>query len=259
MKEIKIWLLYTNNSFQQVLSNRATIIIFMTGKILRVALFLGFLFFLLKGTKGIGSYSPNQIIFFYLSFNLIDTLAQLFFREVYRFRPLIVSGSMDLILVKPINPLVRVLLGGADVMDLMMLILLTATVVIFGTTQLSIAPVSWLAYLVLVLNGLIISAAFYIFVLGLGVVTTTVDHLVNIYRDFTSMLRIPVDIYSEPLRFVITYVLPLGIMITFPAKALLGLLSPSLYIISILFGIISIYFALLFWNYSLKKYSSASS
>ena len=34
--------------------------------------------------------------FFYLSFSLVDTIAQLFFREVYRFRPLIVSGDFDL-------------------------------------------------------------------------------------------------------------------------------------------------------------------
>jgi len=40
--------------------------------------------------------------------------AQLLFRDVYRFRPKVVSGDFDLILVKPINPLFRVLLGGAD-------------------------------------------------------------------------------------------------------------------------------------------------
>lgn len=257
MKSIKIWLHYTNNAFQQVLSNRATLFIFMTGKILRVALFLVFLFFLLKGTKGIGPYSANEIIFFYLSFNLIDTLAQLFFREVYRFRPLIVSGSLDLILVKPVDPLLRVLLGGADVMDLMMFCLLTIAVIYFGTTQLTVSPINWFLYIVLIINGLILSAAFYIFVLGLGVITTSVDHIVSIYRDFTSMLRIPVDLYAEPLRFFITFVLPLGIMITFPAKALLGNLTFPMYILSICFALISFYLSLKFWNFSLKKYSSA--
>lgn len=259
MKEFRIWLMYTRNSFLQVLMQRNIVLIFMTGKILRVVLFLVFLNFLFQGTTGLAGYSKEQIIFFYLSFNLVDTLAQLFFREVYRFRPLIISGNFDFILAKPLNPLIRVLLGGGDVMDLMMLILITAATVWFGVSKITADPVNWLSYIFLVLNGLIIAASIHIFVLAVGVITISVDHLIGTFRDFSSMLRIPVDLYVEPIRALLTFAIPLGIMITFPAKSLMGLLEPKFFVISVGLGAVLFFLSLKFWHYSLKKYQSASS
>ncbi len=259
MKEFNIWLRYTNNSFQQVLSQRATVGIFLTGKILRILLFLLFLSFLFRGANNLAGYSRAQIIFFYLSFNLIDSLGQLFFREVYRFRQMVVSGSLDLVLVKPLNPLVRILLGGADVLDLIVLFLIGSLTIWYGYSYISTSLSSWLFYALLIINGLVISAAFHIFVLGLGIISTSVDHLVMIYRDFTNMLRIPVDLYAEPIRFLLTFALPLGIMITFPAKALMSLLPTYLILISLSLSLISLSLSLIFWHRSLRHYQSASS
>lgn len=258
-KSIKVWWRYTLNSFQQTIVNRTLMSILMTGKILRIIIFLAFLNFFLQGIKGIGGYSRDQIIFFYLSFNLIDTLAQFFFREVYRFRDLVISGNFDFVLLKPLNPLVRVLLGGGDLMDLMMLILIGGLTVWFGVINLHADLWHWIFYIALVLNGLLIATAFHIFVLGLGIMTTSIDHLIMVYRDFGTMLRIPVDLYTEPLRAFLTFVLPLGIMFTFPAKQLMGLLSPSLIATAVVFSFMSVLLALRFWSYALKQYSSASS
>ncbi len=259
MKEIKIWLRYCFNSFQQVIVNRLAGGFLLVGKIIRVGLFLVFLTFLFQGTKSLAGYSREQIIFFYLSFNLIDTLAQFFFREVYRFRDLVISGNLDLVLIKPSNPLTRVLLGGADLLDLVMLLLLSSVVVWYGVNYLNVDGWRWLIFSVLVLNGLLIAAALHIFVLGIDIMTTSVDHLVMIYRDLTSMMRIPVDLYIEPIRALLTFVVPLGIMITFPAKGLLGLLSVELLLLALLFSVISLGAALYFWKFSLKYYTSDGS
>lgn len=257
MKEFKIWWLYTVNSFKQTLTNRSLVVIFLTGKVLRIVLFAIFLNFLLKGTQGLAGYSSQQVIFFYLSFNLVDTLAQLLFREVYRFRQLVVTGNLDLVLSKPLNPLLRVLLGGGDLLDLIMLLLIAGLVVWFGMNYISLSLFSWAAYLLLIINGLIIAAAFHILVLALGMVTTTIDHLIMVYRDFSSMLRIPVDLYIEPVRSLLTFVIPLGIMLTFPAKALMGLLSPQLIVTSLVLTGVFLFLSLKYWRYSLKQYASA--
>lgn len=259
MKDIKIWWIYTTNSFQQMLTQRITVVIFLFGKSLRIVLFLIFLSFLFNGAKSLAGYNKEQIIFFYLSFNLIDTLGQLFFREVYRFRPLIISGNFDLILAKPMNPMIRVLLGGADFLDLLMLFLIAGLTIWFVANNIPTNLGNVVLYLLLIFNGFIISAAFHIFTMGLGVTTTSIDHLIAIYRDFTSMLRIPVDLYTEPFRMFLTFIIPLGIMITFPAKVLLGLLSPQLIVISLLLSFFYLYLAVSFWNHSLKQYASASS
>ncbi len=258
MRSIRIWLLYAKNSFLQTLTNRVFFVLFLFGKSARVLMFLGFLYFLLNSTNGMAGYSKDQIIFFYLSFNLVDAAAQFLFREVYRFRELVISGDLDLILVKPINPLLRVLLGGTDLLDLLMLIFITAAVVYTGM-GISLSAVNWTIYLALMLNSLILAAAFHILILTLCVLTTSIDHLTMVFRDTMAMLRIPVDVYSEPLRGILTFVIPFGIMMTFPPKALMGLLSLPLILISFCVSLIAFYVSLFFWNKSLREYQSASS
>jgi ABC-2 type transport system permease protein len=258
-KNLHIWWLYALTSFQGVLINKPLIGVFILAKLLRIGLFFVFLIFLFHGSSGLAGYSRNQIIFFYLAFNLIDTLAQFFFRAVYSFRPLLVNGYFDFLLIQPASPLLFVLLGGPDLMDLIMLFLISGFTLWWGIAFIQPSLWQWLLFLLMVINGLVVAAGFHIFVLGLGVITLSVDHLIMIYRDFTSMLRIPVDLYVEPIRFLITFIIPLGVMITFPAKALLGLLGWQLIIFSFAFSIIGLYLSLRFWRFSLRFYQSASS
>jgi len=259
MKNFRVWYLYSINSFQRTLTNRFITLIFIVSKFIRIAMFLFFLDLLLQGVSSLAGYTREQIIFFYLSFNLIDTGSQFLFRNVYSFRPLIVSGDLDLILLKPINPLIRVLLGGMDIMDGIMLLIILAVVVYFGVTSLSVPAFFWLGYFLLIVNSIFISAAFHIFVLGFGVVTTSVDHLILIYRDLTSLMRIPVDVYIEPLRSLLTFVIPLGVMYTFPPKFLIGLLSWQFIVLSFVLSVVFVFISLVFWRRCLRSYQSASS
>lgn len=258
IKYIKVWWLMSRNSFLAAIFQKLSFFIFLTGKILRFTFFLGFLYFLLKGTKTLAGYDANQAIFFFLTFNLIDILAQFLFREVYRFRPLIVSGDFDLILTKPINSLFRVLMGGADIIDAVTIPPLIFAIYSVGS---SLGPNSpgIIFYILLLINGLMIAAAFHIGVLALGIITMEIDHMVMIYRDLTNLGRFPIDIYKEPLRGFLTYLIPVGLMITVPAKAFMGLISAQGVLLSFLFGFISIFAAYKFWKFALTKYSSASS
>lgn len=255
---LNIWWKMSVNSFLVWLNQKLLFAIFLFGKLIRFFFFFSFLFLITNGAQTVAGYSTNQIIFFFLTFNLIDIVAQFMFREVYRFRPLIVSGDFDLILTMPYNSLFRVLMGGADIIDLVTIFPLIYAIYYFGI-RLNPIPVNVIFYLVLVVNGLLIATAFHIAVLALAIVTLEIDHAVMIYRDLTSLGRFPIDIYKEPLRGILTFLIPVGIMLTIPAKALMGLISPVGIIGSVVFGFILLFISLAFWNFALKKYSSASS
>ena len=225
---------------------------------MRFAFFFGFLFFILKGANTLAGYTSNQAIFFFLVFNLIDVITQFFFREVYRFRPMIVNGDFDFVLVKPMSSLFRVLMGGADVIDLITIPpLIIVTVYIGSLLKPNISEL--ILFFVLLLNGFLIATAFHIMVLALAIITLEIDHMVMIYRDLTSLGRLPVDIYKQPLLGFLTYLIPVGIMITLPGKALMGLVSISGVFLALSVGIIAMLVSLKFWNYALTKYTSASS
>lgn len=257
-KHLKIWWMMSRNSFSVVLEQKLTLYIFLTGKTLRFIFTFLFIFYLLKTTKGLAGYSSNQIIFFFLTFNVIDSITQFLFREVYLFRRMIIRGDFDLVLVKPVNSLFRVLMGGADIIDLITIPPIIGLTAYFGFL---LNPGFWdiVLYILLLLNGLIIATAFHIAILALAIMTLEIDHTVMIYRDVVSLGKLPVDIYGKALGGVLTYIIPLGIMISLPAKAVMGLATPLMVLIALAVGPLAILVSLKFWKFSLTKYTSASS
>ncbi len=237
---------------------RFSAVIFLVGKIFRFSFVLFFLLVVFSKVKFAGGYSREQIILVYLFFSLIDALSQFLFREVYRFRPKIVLGTFDKDLVRPVSPLFVSLLGGADVLDLITIVLYSLVFFVF-TGSISISFINFLLFLLFIINSILIAAAFHIFVLAVGVLTTEIDHLIMVYRDVENLGRIPVDFYDKALRFVLTYIIPIGIMMTVPAKVLFGLWDTKVLGVALAVSLTFFYASLRFWRFALQKYSSASS
>jgi ABC-type uncharacterized transport system permease subunit len=217
------------------------------------------LFILTSKTKAIVGYSLWQIVFFYATFNFLDALPQFVFRNVYRFRQQILNGYFDYLLLKPVPSLFHPLFGGSDMLDLIILAISVFFIIYSALHIPQVTLLNTIGYIALLTNALLIALSFHIFVLAVGILTTTVDNAIMLYRDITQMGRLPVDIYKEPLRGLLTFVIPVGIMMTFPGKALLGLLSLQTALIAFAVGIVFFGISLRLWRHSLKSYTSASS
>lgn len=258
-KYSKVWWLLALQAAKTAFESRFGAVLFVIGKMVRFLLFLFFILLIASRVEKMVGYSLWQMVLFFATFNLIDTITQLFFREVYRFRSHIVAGDFDHILTKPLSPLFRSLFGGTDVLDIPILFLSILFIVFAAFHLENISFIHAGAFLLLLLNAFLIATAFHIFVLSLGILTTETDNTLWLYRDLTQMGRVPVDIYQEPLRGFITFVIPVGIMMTFPAKVLMGLLAPQGVFLSFFLGGLLFYLAFSFWQFSLKRYTSASS
>jgi len=253
-----IWSILSKKSFFVHLTRKLGFFVFLTGKILRFIFFILFLFFILKKTNGIGSYSKDQAILFFVVFNLISSLSQMFFRNVYTFRQSVVSGNFDLILSKPISPLFRVIFGGFDFIDLVTIPPLILAL-FYAARPLSPDFYQVILFVLLLLNGLFISFSLHTIIVSLSIITLEIDQMVMIYRDLETMARFPLEVYGRKVASFLTFFIPLGIMIAFPAKALMGLLSPKFIVVSVLFSFVSFFISIKFWNFALTKYTSASS
>lgn len=258
-KYFRIWLKLTIVAAQVALASRFGAAIFTLGKLLRFAFFFFFLVVLTSKTKAIAGYSFWEVILFFLTFNIIDTMTQFLFREVYRFRSYVVNGDFDFILIKPLSPLFRSLFGGSDILDIPVLVMLFGLLFIAIGHVGSLSLIGIILYILLLINGIVIGLSFYIFVLCVGILTTEVDNAIMVFRDMTQMGRVPVDIYKQPLQWVITFIIPIGIMMSFPVHALMQLLSWQNLFLAMLLGGVFLASSLVFWQYALKKYTSASS
>ena len=213
------------------------------------------LFFIFQRTRVLKGYSFQEAALFYMVFNLIDTISQILFREVYRFRSLVVSGSLDGILLKPYHPFLRILVGGVDMIYVILLVPYMC-IAIFVASQGHIVGSHLISFFALFINALWIATSFHICVLALGILTSEVDHTILIYRDMTSLGRFPMAIYKEPIRSIFTFVIPIGIMTSFPSQALLGTLSLPGFVVAFVLSSILFFCSIRLWNFALKKYQS---
>jgi len=256
IRNLRLFWLFSKNTVKASFQHRLGIFLFLAGKIGRFTVFFLFVYFLLKQTKVLAGYNLNQTLIFFLTFNFIDSFSQFLFREVYRFRPLIVSGEFDLVLIKPHHPFLRILVGGVDILDLPLTLLYIVLLTYFIFRSNFVDPTRIIFYFGLVLNALIIATAFHIIVLSLGILTTEVDHTIMIFRDMTRMASLPIDIYKEPIRSIFTFIIPVGIMMTFPVKMLFGMLSVNFFIVSLLIAFFVLSLSLYLWKTALRKYQS---
>jgi ABC-2 type transport system permease protein len=115
------------------------------------------------------------------------------------------------------------------------------------------------AYLALTANGVALIFAVHVGVAALAVRTQELESAIWIYRDIMFMGKFPVDVYSKPVRWALTFGVPVAVMTTFPAKALLGILSPAWTIYSFALTAVALTAAAAFWKSSVALYTSSSS
>lgn len=231
---------------------------YLVGKLLRIGFFLFFLISIFRHTDAIAGYSMKEIALFFITFNVVDIIAQLFFRGIYGVRALIREGDFDYFLIQPTNVLFRVAFHSVDFLDV-----LTALPVL-GVTgylmhQLHVPLIRVVFYIGLAINGFLIAFAIHIAVAAMAVITQELENTIWIYRDLMTLGRFPVDIYEQPMRGILIFIVPIAVMISFPAKASLGRLPLQWVGVAVLVSTTSMALSLLFWRFATRRYTSVSS
>jgi ABC-2 type transport system permease protein len=97
---------------------------------------------------------------------------------------------------------------------------------------------------------LVISAAFYV---------VKVDNLSFLFSSIFDAARWPISVFRGVWRLLFTVVVPLALMTTYPALALLGRLEPRTALLAVLGSAAFAACARLIWLRSIARYTSASS
>ncbi len=179
---------------------------------------------------------------------------------------LIREGSFDRFLVRPLDPLFSAITIPAQVWPDKLII----AIVIFCAAT-AYAGVHIDLGFVLLVPLIAVGGAFIEFGIQLAIVTASfwvirIDTLrwlvMSLEQNFT---RYPISIYTPPVRFVLTFVLPFAFMNYFPASYFLHktdgalLLSPWLGLLTPLVGVMWFALAYAFWRAGLDRYQGTGS
>jgi ABC-2 type transport system permease protein len=119
-----------------------------------------------------------------------------------------------------------------------------------GAVALSIALLACALIVLYSLWILVISAAFWV---------VRLDNLAFFFGSVFDFARWPVGIFRGGFRFFFTFVIPLGLMTTYPAEALLGALDGRTILASFLGSMAFAALSRAVWTTAIKRYTSASS
>jgi len=253
-----VWSTLAQYALAATFINRGTTLLFLLGKCIRFGMLLFFLSVIKTTVQTFSGYTPEQVVVFFLTYQFLDTLAQMFYRGVYVFSRKVSSGELDFYLSKPIQPLFRIMTGEPDFIDVIFFIPTTIiSIYLIRDFFLQASPAMLFVYGVLLINGFLIATAFHILILCLGVITVQVDNAVMLYRDINTMSRFPVTIYPELVRTILLFAVPVGLMNTIPAQALLGRPLSVTFWITCAVGGGFFLLSLKIWSWAIKRYTGA--
>ncbi|WP_375767656.1 ABC-2 family transporter protein [Archangium gephyra] len=170
------------------------------------------------------------------------------------------KGTMDFVLLKPADA--QFLVSTARFLPWRSINVLAGLgLFVYGFQQMgrTPSPVGVLASLVLLATSVLLLYSLWILTVSAAFYVVKVDNLTYFFTSIFDAARWPASVFRGAWAFVFTFVIPLAVMTTFPAQAMLGRLPWM----SLLWAVVgSLLFAFLsrrVWLHSIGHYTSASS
>ena len=170
------------------------------------------------------------------------------------------TGTLDFVLLKPADA--QFLVSTARFQPWRATNVLTAAV-IFGYAFHLLgrfpSPAGLFAAALLLFTATILLYSLWILTVSAAFYVVKVDNLTFLFSSIFDAARWPSTIFRGTLNFVFTFVIPLALMTTYPALAMLGRLRGRTLVLSLVGSCLFALLARVVWLGSIGKYTSASS
>lgn len=216
---------------------------------------LGFLFNIVPTIKG---YTFSELILTYSLATLSFSIFRCFFINTLNIADFIHKGTLDTILVKPVNPLFQLINQRADE-DSWGDLLVSFILVISVDLKLGYP---WYVTLMFIFISVFTSLIFLSLALLGNVVTlfsNGLSDLAEVTFDFFELSKYPLSIYSEALKWILTFILPIGWVASIPQRRIAQ--YHEWYWVLIIPIICIVFFIIIYqiWKLFLNNYQSTGS
>jgi ABC-2 type transport system permease protein len=170
------------------------------------------------------------------------------------------EGTLDFVLLKPANGQMLATITACNLTRLFDVAIGFGFIGV-GLYRLGHVPtlMEVVTFFMMLLSGMVIVYSVWLLSTSLAFWFVRIDNFGEIFYAFYETGRFPVSVYRPWLRMLLTYVVPIAFLTTFPAAMLLGKISAYFVGVSALMAAVLFYASHRFWNYAIRFYSSASS
>lgn len=207
-----------------------------------------------------GGWNVDQMLLLVGFWMIVNGLAHVFFYGgIKRLIDDIHTGRLDKVLTLPVSSLFITSLRR-PFLSSSMGIIEGSIVVFFAASKLQVV----FGFNVVLMTVLLLVAAAVYWSLWVIAATMSIhfpmsDNLVYAVPELVDLSRFPDTAYPPALQNLFSSFVPILLMTSFPAQALQGLLPGERFAYALVVGGLAVLIARTFWNWSLRRYTSASS
>ena len=260
LKSLRVIGVQAKNNFVREAVYRTNFLTMMLVDLVWIAVEFSLFTVIYANTETLAGWTREQVYFFLGVFFASDALfTTIFQRNFWQFSDLVNRGELDILLTKPIHPLVVALTRYMSLTAIFNVFLGFAIMFRYagpagfeGGWKWALVP-AWL--LIGLFTAIVVRFAFSVWVFW----TERGWALARLYYQFFSLATKPDAIYPKMIRYVILTALPFAFIGSVPARALLHGLELHEY--ALVFGVLGAFLSMdvLLWRAGIRRYQSASS
>ncbi|MBP2098934.1 ABC transporter permease [Enterococcus rivorum] len=259
-RAFKLEKVFIKQYLKQLMEYKGDFLVGVIGMFLTQGLNLLFLNIIFKSIPTLNGWTLKQIAFIY-GFSLIPKgLDHLFFDNLWSVgQQFIKTGEFDKYLIRPINPLLHVLIEKFCI-DAFGELIIGISLLAITTSYISWSAVKFCLFLITIPFTTIIYTSLKVIAASMAFRYKQAGSVMYIFYMINDFSKYPVSIYNNSIKFIITFVIPFAFAGYYPASFFLtnenilfnigGVIIISLTLLGI---------ALIFWKKGILKYESTGS
>jgi ABC-2 type transport system permease protein len=211
-------------------------------------------------TDNLGGWNASEAVVLLGSYQIVSGLLWAFVEpNVIWFGNQILAGKLDDALLKPVPSLFMVTLGTCTPLALFQ-VMLGAVILVAGVSSIDRMPMAaeWGAWAWLLVAALVVTWATRVLVASITFWAPAFAPDV-LYGSAWQFGRYPVSLYRQPVRFLLTWVFPIGFIATLPAQALTRGVGWPVLLAGVVVAGAAFAITRFTWRAGLRRYTSATS
>lgn len=261
MRYITLYKEFIKQSLMKLMVYRANFFLIFITNLAYFGVQLIFLKVIFSQVDSLAGWTKYEMIFYMGTFNIIDSLWSFGpYFNLTNIPGLIRTGMLDYYITKPVNSQFMISLRNVEIGSLFSVlggIAITLYALIAGDMVLTFGKV--ILYVIAIFHALLVEYAVYFMMTCLSFWIIKTDFVEKVHGILCYFSNRPVDIYKGVIRFVLCYILPYGLILSIASKSVVKDVDVREYISFLLLSWCFFGASILFWRFSLKRYSSASS
>lgn len=261
MRYLRLFGLFIKASLLIELEYRANLIVRVLLGIFWVGISITSVTVFYTHTSALGGWSYNDALVIVGLFTLMGGIIKTFLQpNVQRIMEMVRVGTLDFVLTKPVNNQFLASLRYSQLYNTVD-VLSGIVVIIVAMNRLNYTPgtSALLTFAVMFVMAVLITYSIWMVMATLSFWFVKIGNLTELFNSVYDTGGFPVTTFQGILRILLTVVIPIAFITTFPAQAILNRLDAVTLMGAVVMGIVMFGFSAWFWRFAVNRYSSASS